>query len=188
METACRVVGYGHYDERYPVGMLLKGALQLGRVYIALERHFELGLLGLVDGTVQGDGLSALDVALGGVEVRVAGHDVALVYEVREEHILGRPALVGGNHVLETGQPLDGFLQPEERVGPRVALVAGHYARPLAVAHGPGARVGEQVDVHLVGFQLKHIVMSLLNPLLALFSRALADRLHHLDFPRFSKG
>ena len=149
---AGRVVGYGHDDERYAVGVLLQGALQLGRVNVALERYFELRLLGLVDGAVESGGLAPLYVALGSVEVRVARHYVAFVYEVREEHVLRRAALVGGYHVVEAREPRDGFLEPEERLCPRVALVAHHQRGPLPVAHGSGAGVGDEVDVHLVGF------------------------------------
>ena len=116
--------------------MFLQRVLKLYGVNVAFEGHFKLCVLGLVNGAVECNGFPSLDVSFRCVEVGVAGHDVAGVYKVREEYVLGGASLVGGDEILEAREPLDRFFQLEERVGAGVAFVAGHDASPLAVAHG----------------------------------------------------
>ena len=119
--------------------MFLQGSLQFGGIHISLEGHFELGVLGLVNGAVECRGVATLDVSLGGVEVGVAGHHVTLFHEIGEEHVLGGSSLVGGDDVFEAREPGDGLLHLQEGACAGIALVAHHDARPLAVAHGSGA-------------------------------------------------
>ena len=183
--SAGGVVGDGDDDEGNLVGVLGQALLELLGVYVALEGDFELGVAGLVDGAVDGEGLAGLDVALGGVEVGVAGHVVAFVHECGEEDVLCCPALVGGDYVVEAGEAVDGFLELEPAACAGVALVAHHEGGPLAVAHGARARVGQQVDVDLFGGELEYVVVSVLDPLLTLFAGAFVDGLYHFDFPGF---
>ena len=82
----------------------------------------------------------------------------------------------------------DDLLQPEVGCGAGVTLVTGHHRRPLAVAHRARARVGQQVDGHLVGAQLEEVVVRLANPGFALLARGGADGLGHLDFVRLGIG
>ncbi len=181
--SAGGVVCDRHDDERYLVGVLGKAFLKLVEIHVALEGHFELGVLCLVDGAVYSESLAALDVTLGGVEVRVARNDVAFLHEVGEKHVLGSAALVGGDHILEACDAGDSILQLIERACTCVALVSGHHRRPLAVAHRACTRVGDTVDVNLIRTEHEHIVFGFFKPLLALFAGTLLDGFDHLDFP-----
>ena len=125
---------------------------------------------------------------LRGVEVRVARHDVALLEQRREDDVLGGAALVRGQEVGHVEQAPDDLLQPEVGCGAGVTLVTGHHRRPLAVAHRARARVGQQVDRHLVRTQLEEVVVSFADPGLALFARRGADRFGHLDLVGFAIG
>ena len=161
--SAGGVVCDRHDDERYLVGVLGKTFPQLVEIHVALEGHFELGVLCLVDGAVYSESLAALDVTLGGVEVRVARNDVAFLHEVGEKHVLGSAALVGGDHILEACDAGDSILQLIERACTCVALVSGHHRRPLAVAHRACTRVGDTVDVNLIRTEHEHIVFGSLS-------------------------
>ena len=124
---------------------------------------------------------------LGGVEMRVAGDNIAFLDEVGEQHILGCASLMGRNHIFETGKAGDDIAQLEKRTRAGIALIAHHQSRPLAIAHRARARVGKAVDVNLIGRKLKEIVVSLPYPTLAFLTGGFAYRLNHLDFPRFCK-
>lgn len=149
--SASGVVCDGDDDEGHMVAMLFEHASELLGIDVAFEGNFELGVLGFVDGAIDDGGVAAFDVAFGRVEGRIAWNYVAVVHEVGEEHVFGGTSLVCGDDVFEARQSLYGFFQAEEGVGSGVAFVARHDASPLAVAHGSGARVGQKVDVHLVG-------------------------------------
>ncbi len=122
-------------------------------------------------------------MTFGGVEMGVAGDNHAGFNEVGEQHVLGGAALVGGYHIFETGDVGDGVLHVEETAGAAVALVAHHHCRPLAVAHGAGAAVGQKVDVNIVGFQHENVVVGFFEPFLAFGAGAFLDGFNHLDFP-----
>ena len=182
------VVGHGEDHEGHIALVLLQHLLQLLEAHITLEGHLELRVVGLGDGHVDGEGLAALDVALGGVEVGIAGHHHAGLDQVGEQHVLGRAALVRRDDVLEARDVGDGVLHVVERAGAAVALVAHHHGAPLAVAHGAGAGVGEEVDVDVVGFEHEDVLVGFFEPFLTLFAGGFADGFDHLDFPSFCKG
>ena len=94
--------------------MLLERVLKLHGVNVALERHLELSVLSLVDGAVERDGLTSLDMSFCSVEVRVAGHDVAFVYEIREQHVLCGTSLMCRYYILKASEPLYRLFQLEE--------------------------------------------------------------------------
>ena len=181
------VVGNGEHHERYVALVLLQNLLQFLQIDIAFEGDFKLGVVSLADSNVDGEGLAALDVALGGVEVGVAGDNHAGFHEVAEQHVLGCTALVGGDDIVKTSQLGDGVLHVIEAAGTAVALVAHHHGCPLAVAHGAGAGVGQQVDVDVVALQHKHVLVCFVEPFFALFAGGFLNGFYHLDFPRFSK-
>ena len=147
--SAGGVVCDRHDDERYLVGVLGKTFLKLVEIHVALEGHFELGVLCLVDGAVYSESLAALDVTLGGVEVRVARNDVAL-HEVGEKHVLGSAALVGGDHILEACDAGDSILQLIRKSVHLRSSRLRSSSPPLAVAHRACTRVGDTVDVNLI--------------------------------------
>ena len=95
--------------------MLLKCLFEFLGVDVALERYLELSILGIINGAVQRNGLSALDMTFGGVEMRVSGNDSARCHKVAEEHILGSTSLMGRYDVAETSEPFNGIFQLKER-------------------------------------------------------------------------
>ena len=147
----------------------------------------ELGVFCFVDGAVNGKGLAALYMPLGSVEMGIARNNIPLLHQSAEKHIFGSTPLVGRNHYGETCDSFNRILHIEKRSRTGIAFIAGHHSRPLAVAHGTRARIGQQVDINLLGRELENIVMGRLNPLLTLLSGALTDRLNHLYTPRFGK-
>ena len=183
--SAHGVVGHGEHHERHVARILLQHLLQFLERHIPLEWYFELGVFGFVDGHVDGLGLAELNVALGGVKVGIAGHHVAFFHQIGEQHVLGGTSLMGGDDILETEDALHHRLELIERCGTGIALIAEHHLRPLAVAHGTGARVGQAVDVHLFCLQHEYVVMGFFQPLFSFLTSALAERFYHFDFPSF---
>ena len=88
--------------------------------------------------------------------------------EDAEEDPLGRPALVGGDHVLEREQLAHGVPEHVVRRRAGVGLVAVLDRGPLVAAHRAGARVGEQVDQHVLRVHLEQVVTGLGHGRLAL--------------------
>ena len=130
------VVSDGNDDERHLVAVLLESLFEFSNVNIAFEGQFKLSVAGSVDRAVKRGGMTRFDVALGGVEVRVAGHDSALLHEVGEEYVLGSAALMGGDYIFEAGEAVDYVFKLKERTRTRIGLIAHHEGSPLAVAHG----------------------------------------------------
>ena len=185
--TADGVVGDGEDHEGDIALIFLEHLFEFLEADIAFEGDFELGVVGFGDGDIDGEGLAALDVALGGVEVGVAGHNHAGFYEVAEQDVLSSTALVGGDDIVEAGELGDGVLHVEEAAGSAVAFVTHHHGAPLAVAHGAGAGVGEEVDVDVIALQHENVLVGFFEPFFALFAGGFLDRFNHLDFPRFCK-
>ncbi len=102
--------------------------------------------------------------------------------------MLGAAALVGGNDVFVAIVSLDGLFQMIEIATAGIGLVAQHHACPLAVAHGAGAAIGQQIDVNILRAQEEGVVSRLGHRSLPLLGRRHVDRLHHFDLPRFSPG
>ena len=126
-------------------------------------------------------------MSFGGVEMGVSRHNVALVHQVGEEYIFGSASLVGGDNVFKSGEAGDDFFQFEEWGGSGIAFVTQHHACPLAVAHGAGAWVGDEVDINLFRFELEYVVVGFFQPLFAFLAGTFTDRFHHFDFPCFGK-
>jgi hypothetical protein len=122
-----------------------------------------------------------LDVGARGVEVRVVGDDIALLAGHAEQNALGGAPLVRGDHMLIAEDVLDGVAEAIEAAAAGVALVTLHDRSPLPRGHRAGARVGQQVDEHIVGGKQKQVVVGGPQQLFALFARGPADRFHTLD-------
>src|SRR6185503_12170964 len=122
-----------------------------------------------------------LDVGPGRVEVRVAGDRLAGAADDREEDLLRRTALVGGDHVLEREEILDALVEAEPRGRAGVGLVTALDAGPLLGGHRAGPRVGQQVDDHVRRVEAEEVVARLAEVALALLHRGHPDRLDALD-------
>ena len=183
---AARVIGHGQHAQWNVVhAMLFDEALQLGDIHVALERVLRGGVPTLVDHQVNGGRALGLDVGTRGVEVCVIGDDVVGFGHHREQDAFRRPALVGGYQVLERHQALDRLLETVKRWAAGIGLVALHDRAPLAGAHAGGARVGQQVDQHVVRVQGEEVVPGIPDQVLALLARGHPDRLDGLDAERF---
>jgi len=72
----------------------------------------------------------------------VVGDHVAGFAHDGEEDALGGAALVGGDHVAETGELVGHALEAEETFAAGVGFVAAHHGGPLFGGHGAGAGIG----------------------------------------------
>ena len=108
--AAAGVVGDGQHDERNALASdACDQALERGDVHVALERMRAWpGVVRFGDRQVDGLGADEFDVGARGIEVRVVGNDVARLAHDAEEDALGGAALVGGDHVAEAEDVLDG--------------------------------------------------------------------------------
>ncbi len=97
--------------------------------------------------------------------------------------MLGAPALVRRNNVFVAVILSNRFPKVIEVLASGVRFVTKHQARPLVIAHGAGAAVGQQVDVHILGAEQKGVVPGFGYALLTILSGRHADRLNHFYFP-----
>ncbi len=160
---------------------LLDERLERGHVHVALERVDGRGLTALGDGQVHGFRPGELHVGAGGVEVGVVGHHHPRAGHHAEQDLLRRPPLVGGNDVTEREQLLDGLEEPIPAGAAGVRLVTALDAGPLLGAHGAGARIGQEVDEHVVGVEVEQVVARGLQGGLPLLDGGEPDGLDALD-------
>ena len=108
-------------------------------------------------------GPGGFDVGPGGVKMGVVGHHMARLAHGGEENPLGRPPLVGGNHMFEPEDPLHRFLEPEKGRTPGIGLVPTHDACPLLGTHGRCPGIRQEVDENILGPELEYVVPSRLQ-------------------------
>ncbi len=126
-------------------------------------------------------GALVLDVGPRGVEVGVAGHHVAGLQDAREQQVFRGAALVGRDDDGVAEDVPDGVAEVIEVAAAGVGLVAHHESGPLAVAHGRGAAVGEQVHGDALGGHGEEVEPGLRRRALALLARHAPQRLDDLD-------
>ena len=185
--TTNGIIGNGEHHERNIALVLLEHLFQLLQADITLEGNFQLGVVSLGNGNIDGECLAALNVTLRGVEMGVTGDDLAGLHEVAEQHVLSGTTLVSRDNKLETSQFGNSVFHVVEGAGTAVALIAHHHRAPLTVAHGTRTRVGEQVNIDVVALQHENVVVGFKEPLFAFFSCGFLNGFNHLDFPRFCK-
>ena len=135
--AAAGVVRHGHEhhgDVRRPSA---RKASSRAEVHVALERVNRGGVESLGDHKVDGFGPGGLDVGPGGVEVGVVRHHLVGAADDGEEDLLGRPPLVGGDHVREAGtapaRPRgSGTTTASRRNSRRPAGCPAHWSRDIA--------------------------------------------------------
>ena len=141
-----------------------------------------------VDGACAGN----LYVRLGGVKVVVGQKHRLLaataLYQLGEQDLLGTAALVGRHGVGVAEYFFYRGLQLVKVTAAGVGFVAHHHAGPLAVRHGAGAAVGQQVDVHVFAAQQEGVPAGSSQCLAAVFRGGLFDGLYHLDAERFGNA
>ena len=121
--------------------------LQLAEIHIALEGMTTGRIVRRIDDDVHEGAAGQFLMQSGRGEIHVSGHELARLDGAAAEEMLRAPSLMGGQDVGVAVMTADRLLQPVEVPAACVGLVAEHHARPLAVAHGAGAAVGEEVDV-----------------------------------------
>ena len=161
---------------------------QLVEVDVALERVEVVGIVGLIDDDVDEDAAGQLLVQARRREVHVAGHVLAGLDDGTADQVFRAAPLVGGDQVAVAVDALHRLFQVVEVAAAGVGLVAQHHARPLAVAHGAGAAVGQQVNVDVVGAEQEGVEAGFGQGALAAGAVNDVERLDHFDLPRFGPG
>ena len=109
-----RVVGDGEHHARNLFARVFgEDLFEFRKVHLAFERQFELRVGRGVDRAVHGVAAAEFDVPLRGVEVRVARHEVALLEQRREDHVLRGAPLVRGLEPRHAEQLRDRRFEPE---------------------------------------------------------------------------
>ncbi len=121
------------------------------------------------------------DVGAGGIKVRVGRNDIARFAHHAEQYSFRRPALVGGDDVLEMGNVAHGLFQSIERSRARVAFIALQHAAPLRRRHRAGAAVGEQINQHVFCPQQKQVAAGFLEFSFTFGFRNFVNRLDAFD-------
>ncbi len=158
--------------------------LELLEVDIALERVQARGVVCLVDDHVDEGPARPLLVEPRRGEVHVAGDDVARIDEDLAEDVLGAATLVRGHQLGIPVHLSHRVLEAVKGAAPRVRLVPHHEGGPLQVGHCRCARIGEQIDVDVLGTEQERVPTCLGNRRIATFSRGHGDCFHHLDAER----
>ena len=132
--------------------------LQGSNVHIALERVLGFRVTALFNHQV--DGLRALrfDIGTGGIEMRVVRYRVGFVGNQCKQDAFGGAALVGRNQVPEWHQVFHRRFETVIRRAAGIGFIAHHQCAPLPGAHAGGARIGQQVDQHIVRVQGEQVV------------------------------
>ena len=135
-------------------------------------------------------GLRSCELHIGarGVEVRVVGNNVAFLAGHPKQDALGGASLVRRNHVFVAENILNGTSEAVEAAAAGIAFIALHDGGPLVGRHGAGARIGQQVDEHVVGLKQKKVVVRGLKKFFALRTCGPANRLDTLDPERLDDG
>ena len=184
--TATGVVGDRDHDERDVLRAAFTDAgIEGGDVHVALEGMQDRWVVALLDHQVDGLRAGELDVGSRRVEMCVVRHHLAWTADDAEQDLLRCAPLVGGDHVLEREERLHALQEPVPGRRSRVALVAALDARPLRGRHRAGARIGQQVDEHVIRVEVEQVVAGRLELLLPLRDGRQPDRLDALDAERF---
>ena len=185
--STCSIICYGNDDKRYFIAIFLECFLKFLGVYIALERNFELCIFRIIYSTVESCSLASFNMSFGSIEVRISRHNISFMHKVWEKHILCSPTLVSRYHILKSCKSGNCLFKLKERCCTGITFVTKHNSCPLTITHWACSWVGEQVDINLLSFDLKHIIVCFFNPLFTFLAGTPTDRLYHLNFPRFCK-
>ncbi len=132
---------------------------ELARSTLPLKSPGGRGVVRLVDDHVDEGGAGELLVRPGRGEVHVARRVLAVLDEDLRDEVLGAAALVRRDDEREPVDVLDGVARARRTTAtPAYASSPDHQRGPLPVAHRRGARVGEQVDVHVLAAQQEGVV------------------------------
>ena len=111
---AAGIVGHGEHHAGRDGGIRCEKRGEPGQVHVALERMQNGRILALVNEEINRLSAARLDIASGGVEMRVGGNDLAGSADDGKQNGFRRPALMRRNDMLERHQRLDGRLESIE--------------------------------------------------------------------------
>ncbi len=185
---AARVVGDGDHHQRHAIAVFVERPLERSQVDVALEGMHQRRHAAFGDHEVARLGAFDLDVGARRIEVVVVGDDVAGLQDRVEEDALGRPPLMRRDDVAKTGEVLHDGLKAVERAAAGVRLVALHQGAPLRRRHRAGARVGEQVDEHVVAAQEEDVAAGLVQRATPRCLVGEVQRFDRLDAKRLDDG
>ena len=114
---------------------LCKNLLKLLRIYVTLERNLKLSILSLVNCAVYRECLTALDVTLCSVEVRVARHDIALFVEPGEV-VVSTPSATQSAASTVSGTPTNDTYAAYKAIAADAQSEADRQVAHLASLHG----------------------------------------------------
>ncbi len=120
-----------------------------------------------------------------GREIHVARNGLAAPDQDLAEQMLGAAPLMSGDNVSVAVILLDRRFEVVKVAASGIGLIAKHHPGPLPIAHGVGAAVGEQIDVHVIGTEQEGVVSRRFQCRRTLLSTDHAERLDHLDLPGF---
>ena len=185
---ACAVVGHSHHPQRHLIsaGALEKG-FQLRHIHVSLEGEDRRRIGGRLGHQILGGCAACQNVGLRRIEVHIGRDGLARLKHQGAQDALGRTSLVGGNEMCESEDLSDRLVQPIEGASAGIGFVAGHHGAPLAVAHGAGARVGQQVNVDILRPETEKVVACLMEGHPALLTARQADAFDHLDAEGFRR-
>ena len=133
--STSRVIRYRYNDKRNLISMFCQYRFQFFRVKISFKRNFQLGIFCLIDCHVPSDSLTPLNMTFRRVKMRVTRHDITLLYEIREKHVLGCTSLVSRDHVIKSCQTGNHVFQVKERRCTCITFITQHHSCPLTVTH-----------------------------------------------------
>jgi hypothetical protein len=164
----------------------LDESIEARNVDVAFERVLGLGIMRRVDDDVLKRRAGELLVQTRGGEIHVARHAIARLDEQFRKDVLSAATLMRRDDVLEAVMRSHRFLEAVEVSRTGICLVAEHHPRPLAIGHGVGAGVGQEVDVDVFRLQQEGVEAGVGECAFAIASREHVDRLDNLDLPGFS--
>ncbi len=162
--------------------------LQLVEIDVAFEGMVRVGIVGVIDDDVDEVATRVLLVELRRGEVHVPGDDISVRDQDLAQDVLGAATLVGGDQLFVAVHLVHGVDEVVEAPGARIRLIAEHQTGPLVIGHRRRARVGEQIDVHVVGLQQERVVSGLPDRLVAFLASGHPDGFDHLDLPGLGPG
>ena len=127
-------------------------------VHVSLEGSIGIWVVSDVLDKIHGFRSAHLDIGPGCVEMDVAGNLLSGNELGLKEDPFRGSALVSGDHVLETKDVADGLLEPEIAARSGIGFISAYKTGPLAVAHGRGTAVRQQVDKHFLSRDIEEIV------------------------------
>ena len=157
--------------------------IELGEVHVPLERVLRRRVVRLVDDHVVERAARQLLVQPRRREIHVAGNVIPRLDEDLRENVLGAAPLVRGDQLRIAVDVADGLLEVVEVSRAGIRLIAHHHPGPLAIAHRARARIGEQVDVDVLGLDEERVETGLADVTLALRACGHVNRLDDLDLP-----